>query len=213
VAEACYNQAMRFWLGLLVGALIGAGATWAGMARPWKGKGGEAAVAEADAGPSAGKVAKKKKKRGRRGRRGSSSGGETTFDDEPDEPAAPVLSAADKAMVWRGPKITLPRRTIDMAGGDDGRPLDAGEINDVMRSSSQGILDCIESSRAGAVLSATIKLEMLVGGDGGVDKVRFGAPAWFIDHGFGDCASRAARRIRFPATGAATFVSLPFNIH
>jgi hypothetical protein len=74
------------------------------------------------------------------------------------------------------------------------------------------VLDCIRQSLAGAELSGEVKLQMLVDPKGGVSKVRLGAPKWLMDHGFADCASSAARRIRFPATGAATVVDAPFHI-
>jgi hypothetical protein len=33
-----------------------------------------------------------------------------------------------------------------------------------------------------------------------------------MEHGFADCASSAARRIRFPATGAPTIVNAPYHV-
>ena len=195
----------RFWAGLAVGALAGALATWLLMARPWRSDRQPVVQAPADAAPLPA-VGKKKPRRGKRG--GGAAGGEG----EADAPA-PVLSASDRERVWRGPAISLPSRSIDMGEGSSARPLESGEIDDPMRRSSQGISSCIESAVAGAELPGTsIELEMLVSGAGAVQKVRVGAPRWLVEHGFADCASAAARRIRFPATGAPTVVNAPFHL-
>jgi hypothetical protein len=74
------------------------------------------------------------------------------------------------------------------------------------------MLDCIRESLAGASLEGDVKLQMLVTGDGRVSQVRVGAPRWLVEHGLADCASAAARRLRFPATGAPTIVDAPFHI-
>lgn len=193
----------RFWAGLAVGALAGALATWLLMARPWRSGPRPVVQAPADAAPQP--VTGKKKPR--RGKRGAGAG-----DGETDAPA-PVLSASDRERVSRGPAITLPSRSIDMGSDSSSRPLEPGEIDDTIRRSSQGITSCIESALAGAELSGgSIELEMLVSGAGAVQKVRVAAPRWLMEHGFADCASAAARRIRFPATGAPTVVNAPFHL-
>jgi hypothetical protein len=196
----------RFWAGLAVGVLAGALATWLLMAKPWRSSGEPVARAPADASAPEPAAGKKKPRRGKRGSGGGASDGEL------DAPA-PVLSAADRERVSRGPSITLPSRSIDMGEGSSARPLETDEIDDTMRRSSQGITGCIESALAGAELpGGSIELEMLVSGAGAVQKVRVAAPRWLIEHGFADCASAAARRIRFPATGAATVVKTPFHL-
>lgn len=193
----------RFWLGLVVGALAGALATWLAMARPWRSKEAPVVQPAADAAPEP--VASGKKKS--RHRRGSAGG-----DDEADAPA-PILSAADRERVWRGAALSLPARSVDMGSESSARPLESGEINDTMRGSAQPIMSCIESALGGAELpGGEVELEMLVSGGGAVQKVRVGAPRWLMEHGFADCASGAARRIRFPATGAPTIVNTPFHI-
>lgn len=202
---------MKFWYGVVLGLALGAAGTWAAMARPWRGEPTVAAAEAIDAGPAEPTKKAGKKKRRPGGRRGAA-GGDATGDEGWDEPPPPVLSAADRASVTRGPAIALPRRSLDMASGDDARPLDAGEINDVIRRSSGPVLACIEQAREGAELRGTIQLEMLVGGDGRVGKVRVTAPKWLVDHGFADCASAAARRWTFPATGAPTVVDAPYHI-
>lgn len=194
---------MRFWAGLAVGALLGALATWLSMARPWRSKQAPAVPAIADAAPVQAASGVKKPRRGRRGGGG----------DEGAEVPAPVLSAADRERVWRGAALSLPARSVDMGSESSARPLQTDEINDTMRRSSQPIMSCIESALAGAELSGgEVELEMLVSGAGAVQKVRVGAPRWLMEHGFADCASAAARRIRFPSTGAPTIVNAPFHV-
>lgn len=192
---------MRFWLGLGVGAVVGALATWLAMARPWRSDPKAAAqVAPADAAPEQAAGTK----RVRRGKRGGGGG-------DPDAPA-PVLSASDRERVWRGAAISLPERSIDLGNESSARPLQADEINDTMRRSSEPIMSCIENALAGAELAGQVELEMLVSGGGAVEKVRVGAPRWLMEHGFADCASAAARRVRFPATGAPTVVNAPYHV-
>ena len=195
----------RFWAGLAVGALAGALATWLVIARPWRSEQKAAVAAPPDAAPEP--VSGKKKPR--RGRRGGSADGAGSETDAP----APVLSASDRERVWRGAALSLPPRSIDMGQDSSARPLETGEIDDVMHRSSQPIMSCIESALAGAELDGgSVELEMLVSGAGAVQKVRVGAPRWLMEHGFADCASSAARRIRFPATGAPTVVNAPYHV-
>lgn len=193
----------RFWLGLALGAAFGALATWLAMARPWRADAGPALAAPADAAPAPVAAGGKKPRRGKRGGAAAGAG---------EEAPAPVLSAADRERVWRGPAISLPDREVDLGSDSSARPLAAGEIDEVMRRSAQPFFACIESALAGAELSGEVQLEMLVSAAGAVQKVRVGAARWLIDHGFADCASAAARRLRFPATGAPTVVNAPFHI-
>mgnify|MGYP001560682414 FL=1 len=123
-----------------------------------------------------------------------------------------MLTAADRAMTWKGDAVSLPPRTIDMASGDEGRPLDSSEINATLQEGGGRIVSCISKSQAGALLEANLSVKMLVGADGRVSASRVHAPAWLFDHGLLACAQRAARALRFPATGAATVVDAPFEI-
>lgn len=193
---------MKFWAGLAAGFVLGAIVTWLVMARPWRSEERPVVQAPADAAPEPAPDRKK----GRKGKRG---GGTAAAD--PDTPA-PVLTAADLERVWRGPSISLPERSIDLGSESNARPLRADEIDGAMRRSAQPIMTCIESALAGAELQSEVELEMLVSGAGAVQKVRVGAPRWLMEHGFADCASAAARRIRFPATGAPTVVNAPFHV-
>ena len=186
-------------LGLVIGAAVGSAATWAAMARPWRSS-APPAPAAADAAPEPDQP----ERRGRKKRPRRTSTG--------DEAGPPVLSAADRAMTWRGAAITLPERSVDMADEREGRALTSSEIDEVMRRSSDPILACIREGMAGAELTGKLELELLVGEQGDVQKVRVGAPRWLMAHGAADCATAAARRLRFPATGAPTVVTAPFHI-
>ena len=192
------NNGVRFWLGLAIGLALGAAIGWLATARPWR-KAPVPVAAPADAGPEPDRSKKAGKKR--RPRRD----GETGDAEPPDVPAS------GRVMAWRGPDISLPARDIDLGSDDSSRPLENDEINGVLARSS-GVVDCIRDSLAGAELHGQVKLQLLVTGDGVVSQVRVGAPRWLLDHGFADCASASARRMRFPATGAPTIVDAPYHI-
>ena len=194
-----------FWFGLLVGAAVGAGGVYLGLERPWQG-GETAAISSGDAGPEA--VAKKRKKRKRRNKRRKRSGGGEILGDPIVE-----LTAADRKLVWRGPRIALDDREMDFgAGGDGGRALDQGEIDAGIATRSDAIVDCIAEARGYAELSATITLEALVEGTGRVSRSRVRAHQYLMDNGLAKCIQREAKAMRFAATGAQTVVSVPFNL-
>ena len=177
-----------FWFGLLVGAAVGAGGVYLGLERPWQG-GETAAISSGDAGPEA--VAKKRKKRKRRNKRRKRSGGGEILGDPIVE-----LTAADRKLVWRGPRIAL----------------DQGEIDAGIATRSDAIVDCIAEARGYAELSATITLEALVEGTGRVSRSRVRAHQYLMDNGLAKCIQREAKAMRFAATGAQTVVSVPFNL-
>ncbi len=198
---------MRFFIGLVLGVALGSLGTYLGIARPWK---SDETQAAADAGPAAVASPEGKKKKNRGGKRRAQGG---AVDDEVEtEPPPPDLSAADRETVSRGPRIQLPARSVDLGDSDSGRSLDSGEIDAALSGSSGPMQACVNRAIAGAELRGQATLEMLVGGDGNVQKVRVSAPRWLIDHGFAECATSAARRLRFPATGAPTIVEAPFHL-
>ena len=134
-------------------------------------------------------------------------------DGEIDEPAPPPLTAADRALEWRGEAVALPPRTIDMAGGGgEARGLDDGEINQTINAQAGGVRDCVVQSATGAELAATITVVLLVDGRGKVTRSRIQAPHYLFEHGLLGCAQRALGRMHFPAVGGATIVTLPVNL-
>jgi hypothetical protein len=193
-----------FWLGIVLGAALGAGATYLGLERPWQANGTVELVA-ADAGPDA--VEKKRKKRKRRNKRRQRAETSTAVG----EPLV-VLTAAERKLVWRGPSIALDAKEVDFAGGSDGRALDQGEIDQGIASAADSIIECIKSARGSAELASTITFKALVEGDGRVSRTRVRAPRYLLDHGLYSCVRGAAKRMRFAATGAQTVVSVPFEL-
>lgn len=158
----------------------------------------------------------RKKRRPRAGGQAAAPG--TEADTEPtepteiDEPDLPVLTAADRALEWRGDDVALPPRTVDMAGGGEARPLDDGEINATLNAQAGPIKDCIVQGATSTDLRATITVKLVVDGRGRVIKSRIHAPRYLFEHGLMGCAQRAVARMRFPAAGAATLVTVPVNL-
>jgi hypothetical protein len=128
----------------------------------------------------------------------------------PPEPAP--LTAADRALEWRGDDVGLPAQTLDMAGGGEARPLDDGEINQTINSQAGGVKDCVVAGATGTDLRATITMKLVVDGRGRVTRSRVQAPHYLFEHGLLGCAQRAAGRMHFPATGGPTVVTLPVNL-
>lgn len=209
-----YKRVVRFWLGLAIGLALGAIGTYLALEPPWSDDAPAAAseVATADV-PDAGVAPKKK---GRRKARGVSTGGGGGAAEPYDVDETITLTDADRRLEWRGDAVALPPRTVDMgggAGGDDARPMDDGEIQSGINNGSGAVIGCIKDATAGADLSAEVTLQMLVGGDGRVTKMRVRAPAWLHEHGLLACARRAARSFPFPSTGAPTIVTAPFHLN
>lgn len=207
---------MRFWLGFLIGMLCGGGGMFLALERSWMSwsspEHADAGAALAEDGKDGRKDKLGRRKRGarKRGTRGPDNPGGPEGSEGSD---APVLSEAERALVWRGQAVALPPRDLDFAGGGEGRALDAGEVNAVIRGQSEPVLACIAEARGQAALTAKILIKMLVDGSGRVTKVRTRAPAYLFAHGFQACAERAARAMRFPATGAHTLVDAPYDLY
>jgi len=155
-------------------------------------------------------VAKPKKPR----KRARPAGSPTTPAGEGDgeEPAPPPLTAADRALEWRGDDDALPAQTIDMAGGGEARALDDGEINTTITSQGGGVTECVVQGATGTDLRGTITVKLLVDGHGRVTRSRIQAPHYLFEHGLLGCTQRALGRMHFPATGGHTIVTLPVNL-
>jgi hypothetical protein len=166
-----------------------------------------AIATDAGAGPG-----KKKPRRHRVGGGGGGGGTTVALDDGDDSTPAPVLTDADRRLVWQGDDVSLGPRKIDMSSGEDARALDSGEINAGLAPGASAFERCIASSVAGAELSASITLQMQVDGKGQVAKVRVQAPQWLFAHGLHGCLRGAAKRLSFAATGAPTVVTEPFTL-
>jgi hypothetical protein len=135
-----------------------------------------------------------------------------TSDPAPEEVAPLPLTAADRALEWRGDEVVLPPGKLDMAAGDEARPLDDGEISATISSQAGGVKDCVVQGASNTDLRATITVKLLVDGRGRVTRSRIQAPRYLHDHGLLGCAKRALSRVQFPATGAPTVVTVPVKL-
>jgi hypothetical protein len=201
-------------LGLVIGLIVGAGAMYLTLRPPWGGRAapapadaGIAAVGPVDAGPPG-----KPKPRHRAGGRGTIAAPPGAGDSEETEPAMAPLTEADRRMEWRGDEVALPPAKVDMTSRSEARSLDQGEIDGVIRSQAGGVRDCVVQGATGTDLRAAIEVKLLVDGTGRVTRSRMHAPRYLFEHGLLACAQRALGRMRFPATGAPTLVTLPVDL-
>jgi hypothetical protein len=203
-------------VGLVVGGIVGAGAMYLTLRPPWGGEPlslpdpGPVATAPPDAGVPGKSKPKRRHGAGRPGAGGGAGGGAADGDDV--DPAPIVLTAADRRLEWRGDDVTLPPRKLDMTSGSEARPLDDAEINAAF-SQASGVRECVAQSATGTDLRATITVKLIVdGGTGRVTRSRLEAPRYLFEHGLLACAQRALGRMKFPATGAPTLITIPVNL-
>ena len=136
-----------------------------------------------------------------------------TADGEAEEPPPPPLTAADRALEWRGDDVSLPPQNLDLAaGGAQPRSLDVSEINQTINSQTGGVRDCVIQGATNTDLSATITVKLLVDGRGRVTRSRIQAPHYLFEHGLLACTQRAVGKLHFPASGGATLVTLPVTL-
>jgi hypothetical protein len=214
---------VRGSLGLVIGAVIGAGAMYLALHLPWGGgasaprDGGVIASAPSDAAPA--KKAKKRVHRRPLGGGTPSGGGDSddqAWRDQGDAiedsgGAAPVqLSAADRALEWRGDDVSPPPRKLDMSS--DSRTLDDGEIRSVIASQSGPAQHCVVQAAGNAELKATITVKMVVDGQGRVQRSKLQAPHYLFEHGLIGCIKGALAEMKFPSTGLPTLVTMPINL-
>lgn len=196
--------------GLVLGAILGAAATYLALEKPWAGDREVVATAAHDAGIDDSADSQKTAKRGKR-KRGKRTKGESEAElQEIDERV--VLTAADRTMQWRGPAIAAPDSAVNFGEEGGGRRLDDSEIHAGVSGAQREMVSCIADARGQAELAAKITLKLLVSDSGKVSKVRMQAPSYLLKNGLFECASGAARRMRFPATGAQTLVTVPFEL-
>jgi hypothetical protein len=196
-----------FWVGLLVGGVVGFGGAYL-----WIGRGRDTAAptpAAADAGPGAGATGGKQKRRRRR-RLGPSAQGEVAL--EADE-APVVVSAAERALAWRGAAVELPAREVDFAASDSGgRRLSQPEIEAGIAPARTQLVACLDEARGAAEIAAQITLKFLVDERGRPGAMRVRAPIYLLDHGLKDCLQGVLAGMYFASTGAATLVTLPLEL-
>lgn len=181
-----------------------------GLEEPWSSHSSEVGTAQVDGGPGDEVADDDRGKRGKRGKRSRTSGDGEAALQEIDERIS--LTAADRKMIWRGPEIAAPDSAVDFGAEGGGRRLNDDEIHGGVQSGQSAMVSCIAEARGQAELAAKITLKMLVSDRGSVSKVRVQAPSYLLKNGLYECASRSARNMRFPATGAATLVTVPFDL-
>jgi hypothetical protein len=173
------------------------------LERPWRSADVAAAVTP-DAGVDPAVATKAKKKR--RPRHGG--GGAAPVDSE----EAATLTDADMRMLWKGDQVERPPASVDMSAGGDARSLDGGEIQDAIDSGGGALRDCVARGVGVASWSGDVTVKLLVDGGGRVVKTRVHAPAFTFDHGLLSCMRQGAARLRFPAVGGWTVVTVPFPV-
>ncbi len=174
---------------------------------------GVVAVAPADAG------VKPKKKHG--GHRRPNPAATTSGDEQgwgsdqggDDEPAPQLvqLTAADRVMEWRGDDTTKPPQKIDMAGGAEARSLEDGEITSTITSQSAAAQQCVMTAATNTNLAGQISVKLIVDGSGHVTKSKVQAFHYMFEHGLLACMQGAVRKMKFPAVGGSTLVTMPIN--
>jgi len=182
-------------------------------------------VAEAPTGDAlVGKT--KKKKRGGGARRPGTAGGQNFAGGEDEDwansggggeetapPQLVQLSAADRALEWRGDDTSPSKQSVDMNSNSEARTLENGEISNVISSQSGGVQSCVMKAASNTDLAGTITVKMVVEGNGKPSRSRMQAPRYMFSQGVLGCVQGAVRGMKFPATGMATLVTLPVNFH
>jgi hypothetical protein len=187
-----------------------------GLEKPWRSTPARVAAVTPDpgsgSGSGSGSAAKKKKKRRGGGGGGDNSGGDVGDAEEYEESEPIVLTAGDRKLEWRGDEVSLPPKILDMEDNKEARALDDGEIGAVISRRGSGVIDCIVRAATGTDLVATVTLKLAVDGNGKVGKLRVQAPHYLFEQGLLSCVRRAAGKFDFPATGAGTLVTAPFEL-
>jgi hypothetical protein len=214
-------------MGLVIGLVVGAGGMYLALRPPWAGDDTAAVESEqiAEAPSDAGVGKTKKKKRGGGGRRPGATGGGQNFaggededwassggGEETEPPRLVQLTGADRALEWRGDDTAPGKSTLDMGNGAESRSLDNNEISSVISSQSGPVQSCVVKAATNTDLSGTFTVKMVVEGNGKVTRSRLQAPRYMFAQGVLGCVQGAVQRMKFPATGAPTLVTLPVHL-
>jgi hypothetical protein len=175
------------------------------LERPWR-SAGVAPQAMPDAGVGGEPAVATKAKKKRRPRR--SGAGAAPIDRE----EAATLTAADLRMIWNGDAVARPPASVDMSADGEARSLDGGEIQAALDGGGEALTTCVARGVGAASWSGDVTVKLLVDGDGRVTKTRVHAPAFTFEHGLLACMRQGAARLRFPAVGGWTVVTVPFPV-
>jgi len=123
---------------------------------------------------------------------------------------APSGAAPDLRPVTVG-DVARPEQTIDMQGGES-RDLGQGDIDAALAAHRGAIEGCLTAAREAIGAGGRVTAAMLVGPDGRVGKTRVEAPRALVDAGLATCLRQTMGRIRFPAAGGHSVVTVPLEI-
>jgi len=191
-------------IGLCAGAVVGAAGMYLALEQPWRST-PRAAAAPADAGVTVATSEKPKRKRTRR--RGGDPGAPAI-----DEAPPIVLSVADRQLSWRGDSVERPPAAVDLGTDGEARALSGAEIQMTIDRDGSAVQRCVIDAVGNAPYAGEVTVMMLVDGEGRVQKVRVRAPAFMHAKNLLGCVRGAARRMRYPAVGGWTVVTLPMPI-
>jgi hypothetical protein len=214
-------------MGLVIGLVVGAGGMYLALRPPWANHDtapptdNVVASAPSDAGVGSAKGKKKRVRRpaGTGGGGQNFAGGEDEDwansgggGEETEPPKLVQLSAADRALEWRGDDTTPPKQSLDMGNGAETRSLDNGEISSVISSQSGPVQSCFVKAASNTDIAGTMTIKMVVEGTGRVSRSRVQAPHYMFSQGVLGCVQGAVKGMKFPATGAPTLVTFPVNL-
>jgi hypothetical protein len=206
-------------VGVLIGAIAGAGGMYVWKSKKADGPEVAAATAKVDAGPAGAKGKKGKRRGGGRrvsggGGSGGGGGGEGDFGmDGEGGGDVPVVSAEDLKLTVEGDVLKVRDRTIDM--GADSPPthdLSQQEIDDAFHGVSGEIIQCITDARGAAPVNGKVVVGVVADPGGRVIKTRVEAPRYLLQHGLYGCVKRTVASLRFPAPGRDSVMSVPFTV-
>jgi hypothetical protein len=181
----------RFFAGILVGAALAISIGWL-----WSRSHGDRVCAPAAA-PSVSQPPPKEKHR--RARR--------------DSPAAADvhLKPGDDKMIAEGDALGRPQK-IDLSE-PDARELSQEDLDDVFHRAGPRIERCITDALGDAPLeTGRVEVGLRVEKSGQVGRVRVEAPALLQHNGLTRCIRDAVASLIFPASGAASVVTYPFEL-
>ncbi|HEX4458838.1 MAG TPA: AgmX/PglI C-terminal domain-containing protein [Polyangia bacterium] len=196
----------RILAGLVVGMLLvaGGGALWqrddpclgrCGSGTQCKDRSCVVAVAATPATPA-------QKERHRRARRGNG-----------DSPAAPEvhLQPGDEKMRAEGDALGRPEH-LDLSE-PDAHELTQEELDQTFHEASPRIEKCITDALGDAPLeTGRVEVGLRVEKSGAVNRLRVEAPALLQRQGLTRCVRAAVTALRFPASGASSVVTYPFEL-
>jgi hypothetical protein len=134
-----------------------------------------------------------------------------------DSPAAPELhlKPGDEKMIAEGDALGRPEK-LDLSGSvaePDARELSEEDLEGVFHGASPRIEKCITDALGDAPLeTGRVEVGFRVEKSGSVSRVRVTAPALLQHQGLTRCIRGAVASLIFPASGAASVVTYPFEL-